>query len=124
MFEVLENFETLFDHFVAGLVLDVGDHADAAGIMLVGGVIKTLGLGTTRHAAAVFDQAPGEVVEQFGMGRLVARRAEVVRRADDSPAEVMLPDAVDDDARDDGRLLRIDHLLGELQSPAAGGYTE
>ena len=43
VFEVLEDFETLFDHFMAGLVLDVGDHADAAGIMLVGRVIKTLG---------------------------------------------------------------------------------
>jgi hypothetical protein len=56
VFEVLEDFETLLDHFVAGLVLDVGDHADAAGIMLVGGIVKTLGLGAASDAATMLDQ--------------------------------------------------------------------
>src|SRR5690606_37784722 len=54
---VLEDFETLFDHFVAGLVLDVGDHADAAGVMFLHGIVKTLGFGAAGNDATVFDQS-------------------------------------------------------------------
>src|SRR5690606_15979951 len=40
--KVFEDFKPLLDHFVAGLVLDVGDHADAAGIVFVFGIVETL----------------------------------------------------------------------------------
>jgi hypothetical protein len=42
MFKVFEDFQALFDHFVAGLVLDIGDHADAAGIVFFSGGVKSL----------------------------------------------------------------------------------
>ena len=45
MGEVLEDLEALLDDGVALLALECGDEADAAGIVLVGGVVQALGLG-------------------------------------------------------------------------------
>ena len=45
------------------------------------------------------DERARQPVEQFGVARPVSVRAEVVRRLDDAAAEVVLPDAVDHDAR-------------------------
>ena len=44
----------------------------------------------------MFAQFGREPVEQFGVRRLLAHLAEVVRRADEAAAEVPLPDAVGD----------------------------
>ncbi len=45
------------------------------------------------------DETPRQPVEQLGMRRLLAELAEIVRGADDAAAEVVGPDAIDDDAR-------------------------
>ena len=45
---------------------------------------------------AAADQLGGEPVEQFGVRRPLALRAEVAGRGDDPPAEVVLPEPVDD----------------------------
>ena len=50
------------------------------------------------EAPALRDEAPREPVEQFGVRGLVAELAEIVGRASDPAAEVILPDAVDDGA--------------------------
>ena len=47
---------------------------------------------------AVLDQLAGEIIEQLGMRRRIALDAEIVRRADDAAAHVVLPEAIDDDA--------------------------
>ena len=47
---------------------------------------------------AIGDELGGEPIEQFGMRRVAAHRAEIVRRGDDALAEVILPEAIDDDA--------------------------
>jgi hypothetical protein len=43
--EVLENLQALLDDFVTLVTLDMGDEADAAGVMLILRVIQTLGGG-------------------------------------------------------------------------------
>ena len=45
---------------------------------------------------AVLDEIDRQPVEQFGMRRGIAHHAEVARRADQAPSEVVMPDAVDD----------------------------
>ena len=65
---------------------------------------------------AVFDQLDGQPVEQFGVGRGFAVGAEVVGRGDDSAAEVVLPEPVDDDA---GRQRLVGP--GEPAWPGRGG---
>ncbi len=45
MGQILENLQTLQHDLVALLILDVGDEADAAGVVFVGGVVQTLALG-------------------------------------------------------------------------------
>ena len=64
----------------------------------------------------VVDQPQREPIEQLGMRRRRAQLAEVVGRADDAAAEVMLPDAVDDHPRGE-------HVLAARRStrPARGG---
>jgi hypothetical protein len=42
MFEVAEDFEALLDDLVALPVLDIGDHADAAGIAFAGWIVEAL----------------------------------------------------------------------------------
>src|SRR5215468_5766445 len=51
------------------------------------------------YAPAAFDELDRQPVEQFGMGRALTSRAEVFRRRYQSSAEILLPDAIDDDAR-------------------------
>ena len=63
----------------------------------------------------VLDQLRGQPVEQFGVCGQVALQAEVVRRLDNAPAEVPLPDAVGNDACGQ-RVIGADHPLG--QSPS------
>ncbi len=41
--QVLQDQQALFDNRVALVALDVGDEADAAGIVFIGGVVQTLG---------------------------------------------------------------------------------
>ena len=50
-------------------------------------------------APAVLDEVAGQPVEQFGMRGALAHLAEIVGRADDAFAEMMLPDAIDHHAR-------------------------
>jgi len=45
MLEILEDLQPLRNDRMALLILDVGDEADAAGVMLVGGVVETLAAG-------------------------------------------------------------------------------
>ena len=60
----------------------------------------------------------GEPVEQFRVRRLVAGEAEVVRRAHEALAEVVLPDAVHPHAGRQ-RVLRVDDPLRQLQAARA-----
>src|SRR5207302_671998 len=46
--------------------------------------------------AAIFEKRRGQPVEQLRMRRQRAHPAEVARRSDQTPAEVLLPDAIDD----------------------------
>ena len=46
---------------------------------------------------AVLDQVGGEPVEQLRVRRPLALGAEIVGRGDNAPAEMVLPEAVDDD---------------------------
>jgi len=45
--ELLENLERVRNDRMAFLALDMRNHADAAGIVFVGGVVETLGGGVT-----------------------------------------------------------------------------
>ena len=51
------------------------------------------------HRPAVAHELHGERVEQFGMARLLAGRAEIIRRAHEALAEEMQPDAIHQHAR-------------------------
>ena len=51
---------------------------------------------------AVVDEPGGQVIQQLGVGGLFPGGAEVVRRGDEAGAEVVLPDAVDEDAGGEG----------------------
>jgi hypothetical protein len=55
--EVVQRRQRLVDHVVARLVVEPGDHRDAAGVVLVGGVVQTVGL--WRLAVVVHASAPG-----------------------------------------------------------------
>ena len=60
----------------------------------------------------------GEPVEQFGMGRFLAHRAEVARSGDDSLAVMVLPKPVDHHSRGQ-RIARIDDPARERQSSSS-----
>ena len=47
-----EDQQALLDDGMALLVLDMGDEADAAGVVLVGGVVETLALGEDHHVSS------------------------------------------------------------------------
>jgi len=64
------------------------------------------------------DEVPGEMVEQFGMGGAFAEETEIVGGGNDSATEEMMPDAVDQDACDQG-IGRLGQLTGEFD-PTAG----
>ena len=69
------------------------------------------------HRPAFGDEARGEPVEQFGMGRWLALFAKIVRRRDESFSEMLLPDAVRHDARGE-RIGRVEQPVGEAQASA------
>jgi len=69
------------------------------------------------HAPAILDEAPREPVEQPGMRRLVAQRAEVVGGGDDSLSKMPAPHAVGHDARRE-RVLAAGHPARELETAA------
>ena len=54
------------------------------------------------EAPALGDELAGEPVEEIGMGGACAVASEVVGRVRDAGPEVVLPDAVDDDAGGEG----------------------
>ena len=68
---------------------------------------------------AARDELGGEPVEQFGMRRVAAHRAEVVRRGDDALAEVVLPESIDDDAGRE-RVIGTREPFGERRAAAGG----
>ena len=49
MRQVDEDLNALFDDVVGFLALDVGHEADSAGIVLMAGVVESLGLGQSWH---------------------------------------------------------------------------
>ena len=53
------------------------------------------------------------------MRRRLAKHPEIVHAADDALSEMMLPQPVDEDARQDRRLEWIDHMLGQFEPAAA-----
>ena len=59
------------------------------------------------------DETRRETIEQFGMRRRLALFAEVVRRRNDSFAEMVQPDAIHHHARGE-RIFRIGDPFGEL----------
>ena len=61
MVHALEHGQGIIDDLVIALALDVGDEPYAAGVVLVGGVVKTMGLGE-----AFADSRDGEVVVHAG----------------------------------------------------------
>src|SRR5262245_10446838 len=69
---------------------------------------------------AGLDEAGGEPIEQFGVRRPLAPRAEVVAGGDEPGAEVVLPDSVDHHPRSE-RVLRRGNPAGQLQASTAGG---
>ena len=75
---------------------------------------QSRGAGFLQRPAAV-DEALGQPVEQFRVGRRLAKRTEVVRRANDRLAKVMLPNAVDHHTSGE-RIFRISDPLGQLKS--------
>src|SRR5499426_1930560 len=54
------------------------------------------------YAPPTFDELDRQPVEQFGMGRGLASRAEIFGRRYQSLSEILLPDAIDDDAGGQG----------------------
>ena len=67
---------------------------------------------------AVLDEGRGEPIEQLRVRGLVADHAEIARRARERLAEVVLPDAVHEDARGE-RIGGIGDGVGELAATAA-----
>src|SRR5208283_6163240 len=53
-------------------------------------------------APAVLHEIIGEIIEEFLIARLVAGLAEVADGRDDALAEILVPDAIDEDARRQG----------------------
>ena len=68
-------------------------------------------------APTLFDESPCQPVQQFGMRRLAAERAEVLRRADEAGSKMPAPQAVDHHPRGE-RMLAAGHPPRELQSSA------
>ena len=69
---------------------------------------------------AVLDEIAGQPVEQVGVGRRLGAQAEVAGGLDQSAAEVVGPDPVDDDPRGE-RIVGGDDGLGQLQPAGAVG---
>ena len=71
---------------------------------------------------SVDDEVLGKVVEESGVGRECSLQAEVVWGGDDSASEVVVPDAVDDDAGEEvaGSVFDIGDPVGEAAATVAG----
>ena len=80
------------EEFIAGIGVNIGRGGAGVGFGEQDLAVEFL------QAPAAGDEAGGELIEQFGMGGPVAHTTEIRGRADDAFAEMMLPDAVDDDA--------------------------
>ena len=109
--------------------LDIGAPQEAVlGVQfgVTGIVLAALLINAGKHDEAVefFDgptvlhEAGGQVIEQFGMARRVGLVAEIVRGGDKALAEMMHPDAVDQDAGGEG-VVGVDDGLGQLEAAAA-----
>ena len=70
-------------------------------------------------APAAVHELHGQPVQQFGMRRGVTHLAEVVQRADDAAAKVVVPDAIDDHSRCERIVARGDPLR-QRQSTTRG----
>ena len=66
------------------------------------------------------DEVDGEGIEEFGMGGQIAAEAEVAGGGDEAGAEVVHPDAVDEDAGGE-RVVGVDEGLGEFEAAGAVG---
>ena len=72
VFEILENAQAVGNDPVALDVVDVGDEADAAGIMLVAGIIEPVrGAGTFRRASP--DPSSWPSLPLFGLNQAFRR---------------------------------------------------
>jgi hypothetical protein len=69
---------------------------------------------------AALDEAAGQPVEQLRMGGRLSQAPEIARRAHEALPEMVLPEAVDQDARRE-RMLGGGQPARELQPAAAGG---
>jgi hypothetical protein len=71
------------------------------------------------EAPVVADEFLGEEVEEFGVGRAFSLETEIAGGIDEATAEVMVPDAVDDDPGEEvaGTVFGISHPVGERASP-------
>src|SRR5207247_5355248 len=74
-------------------------------------------------APALRHEFTGEPIEEFGMRRSRATRAEIARRGHETPTEMMLPEAVDQDAGGE-RVGRTGKPVGKRRSPARGSRPE
>ena len=66
-------------------------------------------------APVILDQGHGQPVEQLGVSGHIAGGAKIAGRGDDSLAHMLLPDAVDDDAREKaaGTFLFVGNPIGK-----------
>ena len=71
-------------------------------------------------APAVLNEGRSQVVEQFRIGGAIAHDAEVAAGADETGAEVSLPDAVHDHAGGEG-IFRVGQPVGERGAAAGAG---
>jgi len=86
---------------------------------------RTLGLPVDRRghdqavdvldAPSFFDELARQPVEQVGMGRALAARAEILGRLHQADAEMLLPEPIDDDACRE-RMSRRRKPLGKLRA--------
>ena len=84
-----------------GFAVDVREHDEAVHLL---------------HAPTVFNKRGGEIIKQLRVGGPVAHHAEIAGGADDAAAEMMLPDPVHHDARDE-RILRTGEPVGQSRTP-------
>jgi hypothetical protein len=70
--QILQDLEALLDDFMRLLALDVGDEADAAGVVFIGGVVKTLLQGKIhqfpRHNGTPASNASGQAPDASPAG--------------------------------------------------------
>ena len=59
----------------------------------------------------LFHKTRGQIIEQFGMSRRIGPQTEIARGPDQWRAEMIHPNAIDEDARSQ-RIVRIDDRFG------------